>query len=82
VSAARAVETIGCDADAAGKKIFISGMNDSVRTVLSGLSADCCLQDENYFPRRIDAIRAAVAFIEGSPSLSAPSEESAGSVAV
>ena len=82
VSAARAVETIGCDADAAGKKIFISGMNDSVRTVLSGLSADCCLQDENYFPRRIDAIRAAVTFIEGSPSLSGPSEESAGSAAV
>ena len=68
VSAARAVETIGCDADSAGKKVFISGMNDSVKAVLTGLSADCCLNDENYFSKRIDAIRAAVAYIEGSPN--------------
>lgn len=68
VSAARAVETIGCDADSAGKKVFISGMNDSVREVLTGLSADCCLAEDNYFPRRIDAIKAAVAYIEDSPN--------------
>jgi len=68
VSAARAVETIGCDADSAGKKVFISGMNDSVKAVLTGLSADCCLSDENYYSKRIDAIRAAVAYIEGSPN--------------
>ena len=68
VSAARAVETIGCDADSAGKKVFISGMNYSVKAVLTGLSADCCLTDENYYSKRIDAINAAVAYIEGSPN--------------
>jgi SulP family sulfate permease len=68
VSAARAVETIGCDADSSGKKVFISGMNDSVRAVLTGLSADCCLADDNYYSKRIDAIKAAVAYIEDSPN--------------
>lgn len=75
VSAARAVETIGCDADSAGKKVFISGMNDSVRAVLTGLSADCCLKDDNYFTTRIEAIRAAVAYIEGSPDHGDSSEQ-------
>jgi len=68
VSAARAVETIGCDADSSGKKVFISGMNDNVRAVLMGLSADCCLADDNYYSKRIDAIKAAVAYIQDSPN--------------
>ncbi len=67
VSAARAVETIGCDAESAGKRVFIFGMNDKVKAVLTGLSADCCIKDDSYFERRIDAIRAAINYIEDTP---------------
>ena len=38
VSAARAVETIGCDARHAGKRVFVSGMNDEVAKILAGLN--------------------------------------------
>jgi len=63
VSASRAVETIGCDARRAGKRIFISGMNDGVRSVLAGLNADHCLPGDTYYATRADAIRAAVAYV-------------------
>ena len=43
VSAVRAVETIACDAERAGKKIFITGMNDEIAKTMKGLGADCCL---------------------------------------
>jgi len=64
VSAARAVETIGCDARVSGKRIFMSGMNDNVRSVLSGLDADHCLPDGAHYEHRIDAVRAAVTWAE------------------
>ena len=60
VSSARAVETIGCDANQSGKRVFISGMNDEVRQILSGLDADHCLDKDTHFEKRIDAIKAAV----------------------
>ena len=43
VSAARAVETIICDAKLAGKVVYETGMNDTVRETLAGLNATQCL---------------------------------------
>ncbi|MGR8949275.1 MAG: SulP family inorganic anion transporter [Gammaproteobacteria bacterium] len=62
VSSARAVETIGCDARQSGKRVFICGMNDEVRQILSGLNADHCLGNDGdtHFEKRIEAIEAAV----------------------
>jgi SulP family sulfate permease len=62
VSAARAVETIACDARHAGKRVFISGMSDQVRKVLTGLNADHCVPSDAYFATRVDALRAAVGY--------------------
>ncbi|MEM1229036.1 MAG: SulP family inorganic anion transporter [Pseudomonadota bacterium] len=64
VSAARAVETIGCDSKEAGKKVFISGMNEEVGQVLAGLNADHCLPGDAYYGSRLEALRAAKAHIE------------------
>lgn len=63
VSAARAVETIACDARQAGKTVYISGMSDKVKEVLSGLNADHCLPDGAQYDHRIDALRAALAAV-------------------
>lgn len=64
VSAARAVETIGCDARHAGRKVFMSGMNDEVRKMLSGLNADHCLPKDTHFETRVQALRAAIQYVE------------------
>ncbi len=61
VSAARAVETIACDANQAGKKVYVTGMSRKVQEVLSGLNADRCLPAEARYEHRIDALRFAVA---------------------
>ncbi|NCZ62660.1 MAG: SulP family inorganic anion transporter [Cellvibrionales bacterium] len=59
VSAARAVETIACDAERAGKKVFIAGMSDDIAETMAGLEADCCLDmDGGRFEERIDVLRA------------------------
>ncbi|MEM6899156.1 MAG: SulP family inorganic anion transporter [Pseudomonadota bacterium] len=60
VSAARAVETIACDAKAAGKSVYVTGMNDDVRAKLSGLNADHCLPAGSSYSTRLNAIKAAV----------------------
>jgi hypothetical protein len=39
----RAVETIACDAERAGKQIYITGMSDEIADTMTGLGADCCL---------------------------------------
>ncbi len=64
VSAARAVETIGCDARAQHTRVYCSGMSDSVRADLAGLNADHCIPSDTYYDERIDALRAALTFIE------------------
>jgi len=61
VSAARAVETIICDARHAGRKVYVTGMGDEVRETLAGLNADHCLPADTHFANRIDALRSAVA---------------------
>ena len=64
VSAARAVETIACDARQAGKTVYITGMSDTVKKVLAGLNADHCLPADTHYQDRIDALRAATDMIE------------------
>jgi SulP family sulfate permease len=71
VSAALAVETIGCDARHAGKRVFVSGMNDEVRKVLTGLNADHCLPKDTYFATRAEALRAAVEYVNASEAFAA-----------
>lgn len=73
VSASRAVETIGCDARHANKRVFISGMNDDVKAVLTGLDADHCLPRDTYFPTRLDALKAAVEYVDKNADASKPS---------
>ena len=60
VSAARAVETIVCDAKHSGKTVYVTGLKDEVRDVLAGLNADHCLPTDNRYERRVDALKAAV----------------------
>ncbi len=59
LSAALAVETIMCDARKANKRVCVSGVNESVSDILSGLNADHCLPADGRFEKRIDALRAA-----------------------
>ena len=61
VSAARAVETIGCDARQSGKRVYVVGLSDRIRSVLSGLDADHCLPPDTAYENRVDALRAAAA---------------------
>jgi len=64
VSAARAMETIGSDAHAANKEVYVSGMNEEVRTMLKGLNNEYCLSHGDHFKTRLDALRDAVEYIE------------------
>lgn len=58
VSAARAVETIACDAQRARKQVLVANINDDIVATLRGLQADCCLDlDNNRFDNREDALR-------------------------
>lgn len=66
VSAARAVETIACDARLQNKRVYCTGMSKQVRADLAGLNADHCIPADTYFDERIDALRAALALIEQS----------------
>lgn len=63
VSAARAVETIACDAKRAGKTVYCTGMSDEVKKILTGLNADHCLPADSIYETRIEALRDAVAKI-------------------
>ena len=65
VSSARAVETIANDGKISNKLVYISGMNDEVRGVLTGLMGDVVPKD-HYFDNRRDAIAAAVEYVESS----------------
>lgn len=63
VSAARAMETIGSDAHAANKEVYVSGMNEEVRAMLKGLNNEYCLSHGDSFATRLDAIKDAVEFV-------------------
>ena len=62
-SAARAMETISCDAQTMKKPLYIFGMNAEVRQVLRDLEADCCLEDKMFFQERSTAISVAHDYI-------------------
>ncbi|MEX0963884.1 MAG: SulP family inorganic anion transporter [Pseudohongiellaceae bacterium] len=64
VSAARAMETIGSDAHAANKEVYVSGMNDEVRSMLKSLNNEYCLSHGDHFATRYDAIKDAVEYLE------------------
>lgn len=68
VSAARAVETIACDAKQAGKTVYVVGLNDEVAGILDGLGADHCIPLETRYTLRLDAIKAAVAEVSNRAS--------------
>ena len=63
VSAARAVETIACDARQAGKDVYVTGMSKDVQKVLAGLDADHCLPANARHDNRLDALKIALAAI-------------------
>lgn len=77
VSAARAVETIACDARRSGKRVFVSGMNDSIRKVMSGLNTDHCLRSDAYYSQRLDALRAAAAHVQDNRDTEAAADATA-----
>ncbi|MEM1260885.1 MAG: SulP family inorganic anion transporter [Pseudomonadota bacterium] len=65
VSAARAIETIVCDARQANRTVYVTGMSDEIYRLLAGLDAVHCLPENTTFKERIDAIRAAVEEVTG-----------------
>ncbi|MEO0398385.1 MAG: SulP family inorganic anion transporter [Pseudomonadota bacterium] len=66
LSAARAVETIACDARKARKTVYVTGMNADVQRLLAGLNADHCLPADARYEARIDALRAALEEVKAS----------------
>ncbi len=60
VSAARAVETIIRDAHDAGKIVYETGMNDSVRKTLTAMNSIRSLPVDVTYETRLEALRAAV----------------------
>ena len=66
LSAARAIETIACDARTAGRKVYVTGMNARVAQTLDGLNAGHCLPDDLKFESRLEALRHACAAVSGS----------------
>ena len=58
VSAVRAVETIACDAERAGKKVYITSMSNDIAETMVGLDADCCIDlDEARYEDRLTLLR-------------------------
>lgn len=59
VSAARAVETIACDAKDSGKLLFISGLKPELKQVLDGLDASHCFPENALYGTRLEALQSA-----------------------
>lgn len=60
LSAAMAVDTIASDAKVAGRKVYITGMNDKVASTLEALDADKHIGADYRFKKRIEALRHAM----------------------
>ena len=67
VSAARAVETIACDARKAGKDVYVVGMAPPVLDTMSSLNADQCLPGDAHFATRLEALEVIAERIGSSP---------------
>ena len=78
VSAARAVETIACDASEVNKTVYVSGMNAEVLEMLVGLNADHCIRADTRFEHRIDALNAALAEVTASGGNNSKASATAG----
>ncbi|MEC7078896.1 MAG: STAS domain-containing protein, partial [Pseudomonadota bacterium] len=65
VSAARAVQTIAEDGKVSNKLVFISGMTDQIRKMLTDLMGEV-VPGEQFFDSRRNAIAAAVELLESS----------------
>ena len=65
LSAARAVETIACDAVKDKKLVYVTGMNAKISEILAGLNADQCLPTDTRFEHRKDALKDAISRIVG-----------------
>ncbi|WP_417449359.1 SulP family inorganic anion transporter [Kordiimonas sp.] len=63
LSAAKAVETIVEDALHAGKSLYVAGVNEKVREVLSGLQVTSDLPDDHWFDTRQTALEHALKHI-------------------
>jgi SulP family sulfate permease len=63
LSAAMAVDTIASDAKNAGRKVYITGMNDKVASTLAALDADKHIGADYRFKARIEALRHALGLI-------------------
>ncbi len=59
LSAAMAIDTIASDARHAGRKVYVTGMNEKVASTLTALGADMHLLAEDRFPTRLAALREA-----------------------
>jgi SulP family sulfate permease len=64
VSAARAVETIACDADKSNKIVYVTGMSNKIAKILNGLDADQCLPASTRYDDRLQALQEAIRVIE------------------
>lgn len=60
VSSALAIETIANDAEDSNRRLYMCGMNQEVRRVLSALKADEHLHDAHHFETREQAMEAAM----------------------
>ena len=67
LSAAMAVDTIASDAKAAGRKVYITGVNDKVAGTLAALDADKHIGADYRFKTRIEALRHAAGAVAGAP---------------
>ena len=68
LSAARAVETVAVDGKISNKLVYISGMTDQIRNMLTDLMGEI-VPREQYFNSRRDAITAAVRFVENTEAV-------------
>ena len=57
LSAANAIEDILFDARAAGKIVYVTGMNEQVQQTLESLEKDHALPERTQFPTRIEALK-------------------------
>ena len=80
VSAARAVETICCDAKLSGKRVYVTGISEEVGDVLKALAADHCLPSGSHYDTRIEALHAALESLTETPA-AGPSQDAPGTAA-
>lgn len=63
LSAAMAIDTIAADAKSAGRKVYITGMNDKIAATLAALDADKHVGADYRFKSRLDALRHALGVV-------------------